>query len=142
MAPYYGPDEDPATIFLERSFLAGDFIAGVGYGELPHLSRVVLLTSYLPNMTARASTVDVWRVRDLSMEDEKSPEEFIIPPCVYHHTALCGDDLRGYTGIHSPASLCGQPQLSRRPLGIFLGDTKSSRKRSFHCFSFSNNLSR
>lgn len=34
MAPYYGPDEDPATIFLERSFLAGDFVSGVGYGEV------------------------------------------------------------------------------------------------------------
>ncbi|RDB29450.1 hypothetical protein Hypma_016081 [Hypsizygus marmoreus] len=32
MAPYYGPDEDAATIFLERSFLAGDFISGIGYG--------------------------------------------------------------------------------------------------------------
>lgn len=33
MAPYYGPDEDAATIFLERTFIAGDFICGVGYGE-------------------------------------------------------------------------------------------------------------
>ena len=30
--PYYGPVEDKATIDLERFFLAGDFIAGVGYG--------------------------------------------------------------------------------------------------------------
>ncbi|KAF8079142.1 hypothetical protein FPV67DRAFT_98873 [Lyophyllum atratum] len=32
MAPYYGPDEDATTILLERMFLAGDFISGVGYG--------------------------------------------------------------------------------------------------------------
>ncbi|KAG6911288.1 hypothetical protein DXG01_002127 [Tephrocybe rancida] len=32
MAPYYGPDEDAATIMLERMFVAGDFISGVGYG--------------------------------------------------------------------------------------------------------------
>ncbi|VDC04348.1 unnamed protein product [Peniophora sp. CBMAI 1063] len=30
--PYYGPDEDAATIFLERTFLAGDLICGLGYG--------------------------------------------------------------------------------------------------------------
>ncbi|KZV66050.1 hypothetical protein PENSPDRAFT_585881 [Peniophora sp. CONT] len=30
--PYYGPDEDAATIFVERTFLAGDFICGLGYG--------------------------------------------------------------------------------------------------------------
>ncbi|KAG6811457.1 hypothetical protein H0H92_007280, partial [Tricholoma furcatifolium] len=34
MAPYYGPtNEDAATIMLERMFMAGDFISGVGYGE-------------------------------------------------------------------------------------------------------------
>ena len=36
MAPvpgeYYGPDEDEYTKNLERFFLAGDFICGVGYG--------------------------------------------------------------------------------------------------------------
>jgi hypothetical protein len=26
---YYGPDETPSTIFLERTFLAGDFLSGV-----------------------------------------------------------------------------------------------------------------
>lgn len=31
--PYYGPNEDEATINLERFFLAGDFVAGVGYGS-------------------------------------------------------------------------------------------------------------
>ncbi|KAH9923181.1 uncharacterized protein BXZ73DRAFT_51093 [Epithele typhae] len=30
--PYYGPDEDEATINLERFFLAGDFVTGFGYG--------------------------------------------------------------------------------------------------------------
>ncbi|RDX50535.1 hypothetical protein OH76DRAFT_455973 [Lentinus brumalis] len=30
--PYYGPDEDQATIDIERFFLAGDFVSGVGYG--------------------------------------------------------------------------------------------------------------
>ena len=30
---YYGPDEDDATKDLERFFLAGDFICGVGYGQ-------------------------------------------------------------------------------------------------------------
>ncbi|KAG5725678.1 hypothetical protein E4T56_gene7290 [Termitomyces sp. T112] len=32
MAPYYGPQEDPSTILLERMFVAGDFLSGVGYG--------------------------------------------------------------------------------------------------------------
>lgn len=40
MAPYYGPDEDAATIMLERMFLAGDFISGVGYGEYKHLLSI------------------------------------------------------------------------------------------------------
>ncbi|KZV76098.1 hypothetical protein PENSPDRAFT_731351 [Peniophora sp. CONT] len=30
--PYYGPDEDAATILLERTFLAGDLTCGLGYG--------------------------------------------------------------------------------------------------------------
>lgn len=30
--PYYGPVEDEDTINLERFFLAGDFVSGVGYG--------------------------------------------------------------------------------------------------------------
>jgi len=30
--PYYGPDEDATTIFLERTFVAGDLICGLGYG--------------------------------------------------------------------------------------------------------------
>ena len=32
---YYGPDEPSETIFLERTFLGGDFICGVGYGKSP-----------------------------------------------------------------------------------------------------------
>ncbi|RPD82718.1 hypothetical protein L226DRAFT_450718 [Lentinus tigrinus ALCF2SS1-7] len=30
--PYYGPDEDENTINIERFFVAGDFVSGVGYG--------------------------------------------------------------------------------------------------------------
>lgn len=30
---YYGPDESAYDIYLERTFLAGDFITGVGYGQ-------------------------------------------------------------------------------------------------------------
>lgn len=29
---YYGPDEPADDVYLERTFLAGDFITGVGYG--------------------------------------------------------------------------------------------------------------
>ncbi|KAJ3013836.1 hypothetical protein NUW54_g1477 [Trametes sanguinea] len=32
MKPYYGPDENEQTINLERFFIAGDFVSGVGYG--------------------------------------------------------------------------------------------------------------
>ena len=32
--PYYGPDEPASEIFLERTFLAGDFINGMTFGEL------------------------------------------------------------------------------------------------------------
>jgi hypothetical protein len=32
-SPYYGPDESSYDIFLERTFLAGDLLSGVGYGE-------------------------------------------------------------------------------------------------------------
>ncbi|KAJ7611616.1 hypothetical protein FB45DRAFT_1065664 [Roridomyces roridus] len=32
MSPYYGPNEDQATIQYERNFIAGDVIAGTGYG--------------------------------------------------------------------------------------------------------------
>ena len=33
MAPNpYAPGEDVNAIFLERTFIAGDFITGVGYG--------------------------------------------------------------------------------------------------------------
>ncbi|KAG6911289.1 hypothetical protein DXG01_002128 [Tephrocybe rancida] len=30
--PYYGPDESPHDILLERTFVAGDFVCGTGYG--------------------------------------------------------------------------------------------------------------
>ncbi len=30
--PYHGPNEDENTINIERFFLAGDFVSGVGYG--------------------------------------------------------------------------------------------------------------
>lgn len=33
MAPYYGPAESSDDVFLERTFLAGDTINGIGYGE-------------------------------------------------------------------------------------------------------------
>lgn len=36
--PYYGPNEDANTIFLERTFLAGDFVCGTGYGAYCGLS--------------------------------------------------------------------------------------------------------
>ncbi|KAJ7072836.1 hypothetical protein C8F01DRAFT_262458 [Mycena amicta] len=32
MSPYYGPNEDSATIEYERNFVAGDVVAGTGYG--------------------------------------------------------------------------------------------------------------
>lgn len=35
MSPWT-PDEDPNTLFLERTFVAGDFITGMGYGEALH----------------------------------------------------------------------------------------------------------
>ncbi|KAF8971758.1 hypothetical protein BDZ97DRAFT_1143843 [Flammula alnicola] len=38
--PYYGPDESAYDIFLERTFLAGDFVTGLGYGI-----QVMLYTS-------------------------------------------------------------------------------------------------
>jgi len=47
MSPYYGPDEDAATIFLERTFLAGDFVCGVGYGI--QLFLFVMCATYLWN---------------------------------------------------------------------------------------------
>ncbi len=34
MAPYYGPNEDEATILLERYLVAADFVCGVGFGTL------------------------------------------------------------------------------------------------------------
>ena len=41
MAPqpgvYYGPDEDDNTKWLERYFLAGDFVTGTGFGESPFI---------------------------------------------------------------------------------------------------------
>ena len=30
---YYGPDESAQTIYQERTFVAGDFVSGVGYGK-------------------------------------------------------------------------------------------------------------
>ena len=32
--PYYGPNESSSDIFLEKTFLNGNFVAGVGYGVL------------------------------------------------------------------------------------------------------------
>ncbi|KIL60275.1 hypothetical protein M378DRAFT_14252 [Amanita muscaria Koide BX008] len=48
--PYYGPNEDSDTIFFERTFLAGMFVVGVGYGM--QLILYVVCARYL------------WRERD------------------------------------------------------------------------------
>lgn len=32
--PYYGPDEPYETIMLERYFLAGDVVVGLGFGKI------------------------------------------------------------------------------------------------------------
>lgn len=41
--PYYGPYESAEDIFIERTFVAGDFIAGVGYGQdLAHIFFYVI----------------------------------------------------------------------------------------------------
>ncbi|KAF9469643.1 hypothetical protein BDZ94DRAFT_16078 [Collybia nuda] len=38
--PYYGPNASPEEILLEQTFVAGDFVCGVGYG-----AQIVLYTS-------------------------------------------------------------------------------------------------
>jgi len=43
---YYGPDEPAATIFLERTFLAGDFISGMGFGILTVMYIATTLLLY------------------------------------------------------------------------------------------------
>ncbi|KIL71475.1 hypothetical protein M378DRAFT_94038 [Amanita muscaria Koide BX008] len=43
--PYYGPLEDSDTIFLERTFLGGGFVTGVGYGV--QLVLYVICVQYL-----------------------------------------------------------------------------------------------
>ncbi|KAG6841579.1 hypothetical protein C0991_009614 [Blastosporella zonata] len=73
MAPYYGPDEDAATIMLERMFLAGDFISGVGYGiqlllylacarylwNKRHLRQCIFLLSYITLLLCVESIFEV-----------------------------------------------------------------------------------
>ncbi|KAF8191259.1 hypothetical protein BJ912DRAFT_964704 [Pholiota molesta] len=48
---YYGPDESATDIFLERGFLAGDFLGGVGYGI--QLTLYLSCAMYLWNGGAR-----------------------------------------------------------------------------------------
>ncbi|KAM6503759.1 hypothetical protein JOM56_000702, partial [Amanita muscaria] len=43
--PYYGPDEKRYTDFLKKTFLAGIFVSGVGYGM--QLILYVICTRYL-----------------------------------------------------------------------------------------------
>lgn len=53
--PYYGPDEDAHTIFLERTFMAGDFVCGTGYGAYRGFSTPVLTTHSKPEDVAHFS---------------------------------------------------------------------------------------
>ncbi|KAF8220407.1 hypothetical protein L208DRAFT_1416769 [Tricholoma matsutake] len=43
---YYGPDEPPSTVFLERTFLAADFLGGVGYGGKSRFRQSAFLLFY------------------------------------------------------------------------------------------------
>lgn len=46
----YGPDEDERTIVTERYFLAGDLLAGVGYG----VSMIYLCINFDPDILIKA----------------------------------------------------------------------------------------
>ncbi|KAJ6514638.1 hypothetical protein DFH09DRAFT_1049165 [Mycena vulgaris] len=48
MSPYYGPDEDASVIELERTFMAGDLVAGIGFG-----AQVVLYISCVLHLWKR-----------------------------------------------------------------------------------------
>ena len=64
---YYGPDEDAATILLERTFVAGDFICGLGYGKALSKLRPSVRTHY----NYRNGNCHVLLLRDLLMESKK-----------------------------------------------------------------------
>ncbi len=56
--PYYGPNEDENTINIEKFFLAGDFVSGVGYGacrpmQAPRLRLMVRTTQAFSSSSGR-----------------------------------------------------------------------------------------
>ena len=80
---YYGPDASPHEIFLERTFIAGDFISGVGYGQqTPKLRVQRKLTRCI-----RRATSAVYFLRPLPMETKEDSQAFnftafvhVVPP--------------------------------------------------------------
>ena len=72
MSNPWRPDESASEIFLERTFLAGDFISGLGYGAsafTPFLSVYLQSHSHLPTITGvqvvlyASCAIFLWKTR-------------------------------------------------------------------------------
>lgn len=105
MAPYYGPDESPATVFLERSFLAGDFISGVGYGKLVSWNVVHFLFMHIHTRVSIATLCYVFKI---PLGNKESPWTVDLPPCIYYLPSLHRNHIRNFAGEYSPTNLCRQ----------------------------------
>ena len=80
----YRPDEDEATILLERNFIAGDLIVGMGYG----MYKLKLSKNHTERMCCRNPVGDVHVLCHLLVATEKGEESCSIPPRVHYLLAF------------------------------------------------------
>lgn len=84
--PIYGPHDDEYTDFLEKSFLAGKFVASAGYGASLFLSIMKHSKSFIP---CRRTTRAVCLVRTVPAEPaQKTGESHDLSLGIHHNSPL------------------------------------------------------
>lgn len=119
MATYYGPtNEDFRTIMLERYFLAGDLLVGVGYGGPPFHCRTRLFL-LIPTEESRHTSRALCRLRALSLAPSQSAKDLRSLSASLHHLDLRHPvHLCRRTGSNCTADVCRQSQLPWRAMDI------------------------
>jgi hypothetical protein len=97
--PYYGPDESAETIFLERTFVAGDFISGVGYGEWA-LGLVKVMKLNQADTMDRCSASAVYFLCALLMESKKNTQAIHFSSRVHYAPPYSRDHIHGCASEH------------------------------------------
>ncbi len=134
---YYGPDESATDIFLERGFIAGGFLGGVGYGKLYD----AIQKSVAEEIT-RNPVYPIPIVCHVSVERPPRSEWPVhISPGLYHGSHRHRHHLCRCASQDHRRDLCRQQEFSWGSLAIFLVDRISPYQRDVLCDLYCRNIS-